>query len=246
MADNKSSQSKTEPPTQKRLRDLRRKGQVAKSRDVPATAVVIAGVTFLALAGHLLIGGISAMVNEAASFDFRTLTNTSVMTHWAASLFTRMLVLTLPFVLILAAVSALASFLQTGPVFSLDPVKPQLSRINPIEGARRLFSLSTVVEFLKLLVKALVLALLLWMLGAHWLPELLRSHWLETNGVLPLATAVLASLSWLAAACFMCTTVFDVWFQRWNFSKQNRMTFDEVRREHKETEGDPHVRNRRR
>ena len=68
MADNKSGQSKTEPPTQKRLRDLRRKGQVAKSRDVPATAVVIAGVAFLALAGHLLIEGISAMLDEAADF----------------------------------------------------------------------------------------------------------------------------------------------------------------------------------
>ncbi|HKE94698.1 MAG TPA: EscU/YscU/HrcU family type III secretion system export apparatus switch protein, partial [Povalibacter sp.] len=235
MADNKPSQSKTEPPTPKRLRDLRRKGQVAKSRDVPATAVLVAGGILLMAAGGLLCDALREIMERSVSFDFRTIDEPATLVGWTVTLLRRLAGLTLPPVLLLAAVSALVSFLEVGPVFSTDPVKPQLARINPIEGIRRIFSLATAVELLKLLLKTLALALLLWMLAMHWLPQLLRSHWLPVADILPLTGALFVQLVWIAVACFIATTAFDVWFQHWHFRRLNRMTFEEVRREHKET-----------
>jgi type III secretion protein U len=247
MADsNQSSQAKTELPTAHRLRELRRKGQVPQSKDLSATVSVIAACAFFALAGPLWIARCQAMLSDVTSFDFRRLADDTVLVSWIRELLTELIFLSAPPIVLLVVVAALASGLQSGGVFSMHPVKPEMSRLNPVEGFKRLFALQTVVELLKLTAKTAILGLLLWLIAHDWLPELLRSHWLPTAGILPLANTVFAALAWSAVACFLATTMFDLWFQRWNFRRKNKMSLEEVRRERKENEGDPHIRSRRR
>ena len=246
MNDKDSSQSKTEPPTHKRLRDLRKKGEVAKSPDVSATAAVIAGVIYFAVGGGYLLDRLKGIVHSAASADFNALSDPQALLQWMRELFVSALVLVLPFVLILLAASALAGFLQVGAVFSMEPIKPQLTRLNPVEGVKRLFSLRNLVELAKLLVKTLVLTVVVVLLVRYSLPTLLRSHWLEVGSILPLALRFFSLLAWSALACFIAIAAFDVWFQNWDYRRRNRMSIDEVRREYKEMEGDPHIRGRRR
>jgi type III secretion protein U len=152
----------------------------------------------------------------------------------------------LPIVLIAIVIGALAGFIQVGPVFSTEQIKPQVSRINPIAGLKRVFSARTAVEFVKLLVKATVLCTVIWITAWHALPSLLQSHWLDIRGVLPLALRLIEILCWCAIACFIAVAAFDLWFQKWEFMRRNRMSIEEVRRELRETEGDPQIRGRRR
>ena len=131
-------------------------------------------------------------------------------------------------------------------VFVAEQIKPQVSRIDPMMGMKRIFSMRTLVELIKLIVKATALGAVVWIAAWHALPTLLQSHWLPAAGILPLATRMLEILGWCALVSFIALAAFDLWYQKWEFLRQNRMSIDEVRREHKETEGDPHVRNRRR
>lgn len=246
MSERETSQAKTEPPTAKRLRDLRRKGQVAKSPDVGATAGLVAGLGALLIAGEQLVDRLSRVLERSASADFKTFDDTQVLVQWSADMLIEMAWMTLPIVLIAVVVALLAGFLQVGPVFSTEQVKPQVDRINPVTGFKRVFSMRTFVELIKLIVKSVLLGAVVWVAAWHALPTLLQSHWLPVAGVLPLATRMLETLGWCAIAVFIAIAAFDLWFQKWEFVRRNRMSIDEVRREHKETEGDPHVRSRRR
>lgn len=246
MSERETSQAKTEPPTPKRLRDLRRKGQVAKSPDIGATAGIIAGLGALLLAGEQLVNRLNHVLERSATADFKALDDTRVLVQWIADMLIEMAWMTLPIVLVAIVVGVLAGYLQVGPVFSTEQIKPQLSRINPVMGVKRVFSMRTFVELIKLIVKATVLGAVVWVTAWHALPTLLQSHWLPAAGILPLATRMLEILGWCAIASFIAIAAFDLWYQKWEFLRQNRMSIDEVRREHKETEGDPHVRNRRR
>jgi type III secretion protein U len=242
----KSSQAKTEQPTVKRLRDLRKKGDVAKSADVPATVVVLVAVIYFSLAGTQFLTRLTALLQKAATTDFRTLDSPSSVADWTHSVLLEAWHLTWPLVLVLVAASALASFLQVGAVFSFEAVKPQLSRASPMEGMRRLFSRRSVIELVKLIVKTLLLIAVFWLLSRQLISTLLQSHWLQTAQLLPLGTSVLGILSWAALCGFILITTFDVWFQRWDYRRRNMMTIDEVRREQREMEGDPQIRSRRR
>jgi type III secretion protein U len=246
MNEQQTSQAKTEPPTQKRLRDLRRRGEVAKSPDVGATAGILAGLATLLVAGDYLIDRLNRVLQQAANADFLAFNDTRLLAQWTAEMFLEVLWTTLPIVLVSIVVGALAAFLQVGPVFSMEQLKPRLSRVNPVSGAKRVFSTRTVVELLKLILKATVLAGVVWMAAWHTLPSLLQSHWLPIGGILPLALRLLRILIWSAAACFIAIAAFDLWYQKWEFLRRNRMSIEEVRRELRETEGDPHIRSRRR
>lgn len=241
-----SSQAKTEQPTIKRLRDLRKKGDVAKSADVPATAAVLAAVVYFSLAGAQFLTGLTALLEKAATADFRTLDSAASVADWTHGLLLEGLHLIWPFLLTLLAASALAGFLQVGGVFSFEAVKPQLSRASPAQGLQRVFSRNSVIELLKLIVKTLLLIAIIWLLARQLISTLLQSHWLETAQLLPLSTRVLGILSWAALCGFLLITIFDVWFQRWDYRRRNMMTIEEVRREHREMEGDPQIRSRRR
>lgn len=246
MSERDSSQAKTEPPTQKRLKDLRKRGQIAKSPDVAATVAMIAGVVFLTVAGGAMIERLRDVLARSASLDFRTLDSPQMLLHWTRDLLLHAAWGVVPMVVVLVAVGVLAGFLQAGPVFAGEQVKPQLSRVNPVEGCKRLFSLRSLMEIAKLSVKAAALFAIVWVSVRSALPELLRSHWLPDDGVLPLGLQLLRGLCWLAIVCFIAIAAFDLWFQNWDFRRNHRMSIEEVRREHKETEGDPHIRNRRR
>ncbi|HEU4652638.1 MAG TPA: EscU/YscU/HrcU family type III secretion system export apparatus switch protein [Steroidobacteraceae bacterium] len=245
MAEDKSNQAKTEKPTAHRLRHLRRKGQVPVSKDVAATAATIAGCTFLALAGNYWIARCSALIRAALEFDFVRLQDNAMLIAWIEHGFATLMVLCIPPIVLIGCAATLALALQTGGVFSTDLFKPQLNRLSPAAGIKRLFSMQTAIELLKLIVKTFLLFSLLWIVLRAWLPDLLRIHHAQVEAIQPIAARVLAIIAWGATALFIATTVFDLWFQRWNFQRRNRMSVEELKRERKETEGDPLLRSRR-
>jgi type III secretion protein U len=245
VSEQESSQAKTEPPTQKRLRDLRRKGQVAKSPDVSATVAIIVGVCFFVFAGNFIMDRIERVLDTAASADFRALMDPQALSQWTAQMLLEVVWITLPIIVVLVVVAAVTSFIQVGPVFASEQVTPKLERIDPIAGIKRLFSIRTFVELCKLFVKAALLTAVIWLTARHALPALLQSHWLRVEGLLPLALRLLKTLCWFAIAAFIAVAAFDLWFQKWEFLRRNRMSIEEVRREHKEVEGDPLMRHRR-
>jgi flagellar biosynthetic protein FlhB len=151
-----SSGEKTEQPTQKRLRDARKKGQVAKSQDLSSALVLLAAVGLLSVAGPLagaaLAGAMREGTRRAASFR-GVLDPAAAVSVLHSAVFTLALVLA-PFLLALMVIALLAVYLQVGSLFAAEALKPDIKKLNPVEAfTQKFFKARPYVEMLKTLLK---------------------------------------------------------------------------------------------
>jgi type III secretion protein U len=258
LADKDQGGDKTEKPTPKRLADARKKGEVAKSRDVTATATLLIWVLVL------LFGADFAGTRLAALFDrdFLLIGSHESFAVSAAALgraaFGLFLLLTAMALVPVALTGALSEFLQAGGLFSLEKVKPTLDKLNPIEGIKRLFSLDNLAELLKTLAKAVLIVFVTWLVLRGSLAEIVEKTGPllqpagEADGrpaslsVLILTGQVLRTTLLWTFAIFLLVAVLDLAWQRHSYLKKMRMSLRDIRDEHKENEGDPLVKSNRR
>ena len=158
---------KTEQPTPRKRQEARKRGQVAISREVESALVLLAAFAVMRFAGPQIWGGLEALMRDSFVQLDREPLNTELTAQVEAGLVWRAVLLLLPIMLAVAAVGAIGGVAQTGGVLSLQPLKPQPRRLNPLKGARRVFaSKQAAVTFAKSVAKFGVLggiaALTLW------------------------------------------------------------------------------------
>lgn len=237
----KPSEEKSLPPSEKKLRDARKKGQVSRSSDM-VTAMVMLGCTIYVVAAA---GGIENRVRNLIS------TTTRLYHEPFDTLWPRLLGLgseivvraVLPLIVItLVAVVLTNVVIMRGMLFSVDPVKPKFERINPAEGLKRIFSARGIIEFVKSLIKMVSLAVALvivYRLGLQALMDAPRCGFGCLEGVF---MALLKPLVITALIAFFIVGLIDVQMQRLLFRRDQRMTRTEQKRERKDQEGDPEIR----
>ena len=251
MADNDSG-DRTEKPTQKRLEDARRKGDVVKSREITSTV----GLVLWLGIGTLLLTFATARLGALFEALFTTIGIGWMHTGFAgasralgARAAEMALLLTALMLVPAACVGLLSDFLQAGPVLTFDKLKPTLENLNPVAGVKRMFSMDNLVEVLKAVVKAALLFLCGWLLVKASLPDLIalgRSPRLLPEAIGDLAWRLTFRLmAWSVALCAL-VSILDAAWQRHSFTKKMRMSMRDIRQESKESEGDPHVKQQRR
>ena len=230
---------KTEMPTPKKLRDARDKGQVCTSKDVVSTAILVVllavtGVTGVSLARDAgeLTRFVGLRVAENDVFAVREAGKLAVVMICKYSF---------AFALIAAIVGVAANMVQIGFLFTLEPLKPDGKKINPAEGAKRIFSMKNLFEFLKNCVKVTFLGYLIYKIVVRSVPVLLPLCYGTISDVFPVLSEVLKTLAAYTAFGYIVIAVVDRLFQQKNFTKQMMMTKDEVKREYKEMEGSQEV-----
>ncbi|GAA0480695.1 SctU family type III secretion system export apparatus subunit BscU [Parasphingorhabdus litoris] len=253
----KDSGDKTELPTPKKLKDARKKGDIAKSKDVGAA---FSTVTFLLLfavaAGYccLLIGQFAlAMLNQATSMPFDTALDQ--LGQRALWLFIGLSALLLA---PLAVIGMLVEFFQAGPVMTGEKMKPTLDKLNPVEGLKRMFGKDGLVEMVKTLLKviALVSIVILVFFGAVGeVGGIVRQAlWTDQAGAgqiagsrtLDLIYSITLQLLMWSAALFLFIALLDRIYAKHAFIKKMKMSRRDIRQEHKDDEGDPMVKSHRR
>jgi type III secretion protein U len=236
---------KTEKPSQKKLRDARKKGEVAHSKDVISTVEFVALLIVLWGLGGWILTTLQGVLELAitAPQQVRDGRHWLLLTQQALQDGAR-IVLPLLGAGVVAAV--LAGFAQTRGVFSFDPLKLKFERMNPAEGLKRLFSSRQVFELLKLVAKVCLLGSALWYIVKDGMAPALRSVYSAPQTAGLIGWELLLWLFGTAAIIYLLTALADFGIQIYEFIKQQRMTKDEVRREHRDENGDPHVRGRRR
>ncbi|WP_296180689.1 EscU/YscU/HrcU family type III secretion system export apparatus switch protein [Pseudomonas sp. UBA1879] len=242
MAD--SSEEKSQPATDKKLRDARQKGQVAKSQDLVSGMVIL----FCTLCISILLPQAQAQVT--ALLDMVALIYIEPFhSVWPRVLDTAeqlVLTLTLPVVAVTVAVVVLTNIItMRGMVFSVEPIKPEFKRINPAEGFKRIFSMRSFVEFLKGLVKLVLLALAFYVVGRHALQALMESSRCGAGCIESTFFLVLKPLMFTVLAAFLLVGGVDVLMQRWLFGRDMKMTRSEQKRERKDVDGDPLIKSER-
>lgn len=238
------SQEKTEQATPKRLEDARDKGNVARSMELNSVCVLFAGLAGLYFFGPAMTSQLAVLsrtiLANCASFP---LTTDSVHSYVASGAW-MMLNLLGPVVLTIMAVGLLINYAQVGVLFTAHPLTPELSKINPIEGFKRLFSLRSLVELAKGIIKILIVGYVTYVTLKGQYRDFLPL--MDQTATQILAFAVHSSFVLFLRLCLvlLVLSILDYGFQRWEYQRNLRMTRYEIKEETKQQEGPPHLRAR--
>lgn len=246
MAEQQDQAQRTEDPTPKRLADARKKGDAPKSQEVNAAVMLAAGVLALWMLAGPAASSLMHIGNAFLDHPHEFLMDGPALQQLLAAIALKLgAALGLIAVLVFAA-AILANAGQAMPVFTTEKMKPSLQKISPIAGAKRIFGPTGLFNFAKGVGKLIIVGVLLFV--ALW-PDrdlLVGSLTADASDLLSMIKALTLKLVGLTVAAMLIIAGLDYAFQRHSWMKRLRMTKEEVRRELKETEGDPQVKGRQR
>jgi type III secretion protein U len=236
---------KTEKPTQKKLDDAREKGQVAKSPDLTETVCMLGVIGVLMMGEHMIADSLRGLVTQTLDF-VRGDHSLQSMLHALYHLFGVAVMILLPIAGAGALSAAIGTAAQTGLVIAFEPVMPKFQAVNPGAGLKRIFSLRAVIDVGKRLIKLAVLLPVMWISIEHMLPLLSSAAYQPLGPLMKVLWQALLKLLTISFVAYLVIGFADFKIQKWLFIRQNRMSKDDIKRERKQQDGDPHVKRERR
>lgn len=240
MAD-ETSQEKTEEPTGKRLKDAKEKGQSAKSKDLNSLLILtFAGFSFISL-GPTTFKNFGNIISQFLQFDYKTIKTIDATLALARQFAADMISVILPILFIIMIATILGPIILGGWVFSTKSLAPKMERLSPLKGIKRMFSIKSLMELVKSILKFTVVASVGILVWYSQIQDFL------SIGSLPLLIAIkkaFSMLSWsflFVSLGLIFIAAIDVPFQLFQHKKELKMTKQEVKDEFKETEGKPEV-----
>jgi flagellar biosynthetic protein FlhB len=243
MAEN-DAQERTEQATPKRLDEARKKGQIPRSRELSTAAVTLVGGAALYMLGGRVTGQMAEMMRRGLSLSRDEATDATHMLPALGHAAADGLWMSGPLLAAVALAAIIAPLALGGWSFATQAMAPQFSRMNPIEGVKRMFAMRSLVELAKAMAKfgvvAVVATIVLWN-DAPALLALGREPLQQAIGhAVQLSGKALITIS----AGLLIIAGFDVPYQLWQYAKQMRMSREEIREEYKESEGSPEIKGR--
>jgi type III secretion protein U len=236
---------KTEKATPKKLRDARKKGQVAKSQDFPsAFTFVVSLATTVAAAGYIY----SQLISYFA-FVFKGISGNPDLTNrgggYVAQALMVILNASLPIMLITTIVGLLVSFLIIGPVFSMEAMKFDVKRLNPVSNIKNMFKFKTLFELMKSILKISGAVILIYSVMNTSLQELIATAAMTPLEIVSVISGFIVKVAIRVGIFFLIIGLIDLVYQKYNFGKEMKMEKFEVKQEYKDTEGDPLIKSKR-
>jgi flagellar biosynthetic protein FlhB len=239
MSEQDQSQ-KTEDPTQKKLADAAKKGDVLASRELGTAMVVVVGAAWLALAGPAMVGSLELMVRDGLSFGFE-----DVRTFDPAGAFLRLLaIIAIPVIVLfgLTMIAAVAGPALLGSLgFRGEAIGFKGSKLNPLSGVKRIFGLQGLIELGKSILKVLLIGSIgVWLLMGE-LPGLIGLGALDIRAAIYSVGGTFVFAVLLMAGALGLIALIDVPAQKLQRTRRLRMSKQEIKDEHKQSEGSPEV-----
>jgi flagellar biosynthetic protein FlhB len=239
------SDDKTEEPTSKKLDDARKKGQIWKSKDLTGVFGLVVGLGVV----RSTWPDVEAKVTELFRYSFDHIAHPEGIQEATSHLMTMglnsVLMLSLPVVAAVALVGGLVDFLLVGSLFTIDPLFPKLEKLNPIAGLKNLISKKQIIELLKNLAKISVAGYVTFGVVRDSMPLVVETVRNDINVTLAVMGELLYRLAMRVGMVFFLFAIFDVWWQRMSYMKDMMMSKEDVKKEYKESEGDPHTKAKR-
>jgi len=244
VAGKDDSEEKTHKPTAKRLREARKNGQVAQSKELTGAAGLLCGVVAIAFAMPTILGYFEQLLSlsvTATSGISQGAVKTALM-----HAFMVLALVALPVLFVCGFFASIVARIQTGSVFSLEPVKPKLERVNPMQLIKQIFSAKSIVMLLMMVGKTALMAVGIFVVFNHFMSDAIQM----VIGGAPAALTVVreanvALVIWCVVA-FLGMAGLDFAFQRYQFGRDMRMSLHDIKRERREDEGDPIIKSARR
>jgi len=234
---------KTEQPTSKRLRDSRKKGDVAYSKDFTQTLLILAIFGYLLGNSGRIVESLAQMIllpGTLLRLEFHDAANTLVTEVLTTAAWT-----VLPFLGIVLGVGIFADAMQVGLLFAFEKLKPSGKKLNVLANAKNMFSKKNLVEFLKSFLKIAILSSLLATLIRDAMPILTSIPQAGLPGLGQVIATLLKTMLIHIGLAYSVIALADFVWQRFNYRKGLMMSKDEVKQEYKQMEGDPHIKHQR-
>jgi flagellar biosynthetic protein FlhB len=244
MAENENGQDKTEDPTDKKIRDSREEGQIARSKELNTLAIMMAGAIGLLVEGGDIARAMSYMMTSNFTITREVIMDQGSMGRMLLATGKIALTVMLPFFMVMVAAAVIGPISLGGWLFATKSMVPKFSRMNPLSGLKRMFSPNALIELLKSFAKFLiVLIVALVVLNMEEGALISIAHEPLERAIIHSLQVVGWSTLWMACGLIFIAAV-DVPFQLWEAHKKLLMTKQEVRDEHKNSEGSPEVKQR--
>ena len=236
-----ASDDKTEEATPKKKSDSRKKGQIPKSKEVGLALTLLASTLVIVFLGQYAINGFSstmiAFLNNYIniSLDYNSVKDITLIAIW------RIGIIFLPIVLPILVLGVIANMVQTGALFTKEPLKPDFSKLNPINGFKRMFSMRTVMELFKDLAIVSVVGYIGYRFVVDNYISILYSGSSNPQSILTEIINLAVSIFFKITIVMIVIAIIDYVFQRYQYNKDLRMTKQEIKEEYKQEEGDPEI-----
>lgn len=236
---------KTEQATPKKLRDAKRKGQVAKAQDLPSAVTFIASVA-------VTLGMIHFLYHQLSDFltaTFKLVTHgdlSTIISQLFMQSFIVIFLCSIPVMLAVCFIGIVINFLTVGPVFAPEVFKFDIKKFDPIQNLKAKFKVKTLVELIKSLIKITLATYVIYTVVYKSIPVLIQTVSLPITQALLIFNTFLLEVIIKVGLLFLIIAVFDFIYQKKNFAKEMKMEKFEVKQEYKNTEGDPLIKSKRR
>jgi flagellar biosynthetic protein FlhB len=239
-------QEKTEEATPKRLRDARKKGQVARSRDLNTIVILICAFALIAFMRGYMGEQFRALFQSNFELAAKGDITPEILFLTGQKTFMSYVKIVAPFLAVIVVIAFAVGFFQTGPIFSGEPLKPQPKRLNAVENLKNMFKITTLVELLKNIAKMSLIFYIAYTVIADSLREVVLTVTSTPEKSMQVGSHIVVSFFIKVFVVFIVIAIIDFMVQRWHYKKQLRMTKEEVKREYKQDEGDPLIKSMRR
>jgi type III secretion protein U len=234
---------KTELPTPKKERDARQKGQVARSQEVVTTISMFGTIAVISAMGGTIWSRLTTLIDQIADIAARkegVSLDEGLALSWSVGVD-----LTLPILGTVIFLGIAANMGQFGVLTSLQALEPKLERISVLAGFKRIFSAKQLVELLKSVIKIVFLTVLLYIVLGDAIGPFISAVSCGMECMSTVTTSVMNRVLFMTAIAFVIVAVADLFWQRHSHTKSLMMSKEEIKREYKESEGDPHVKGHR-
>ncbi len=243
MAEN-DDQERTEQATSKRREEAREKGQVPRSQEVVSVGILIAGLLFFYFGGSTLLSKtmnvMTVGLREAGGADLTPNSTSIIITNYIFNGFG----ILFPLLVAVLVAALLGNVLQFGFMFSTESIQPKIDKISPAKGFKRLFSVRSIVELIKGILKICVIGFVAYIIIRKEFDHLITLSDQSIWGMFSYMSAVCFKILLATTVVLVFLAILDYVYQRWEYEKSLRMTKQEIRDEFKNSEGDPMIKAR--
>jgi flagellar biosynthetic protein FlhB len=241
----RSDQEKTEQPTPKRLQEARKKGQVAQSKEVSSALILLTSLGGFLFAGSWMFWSLSGFMRRIfQNLGTFRLHDVSTVSAFLLEIFEQIFLILMPLMLVVFVAGIAANIFQIGFLFTSKPLIPDLSKLDPVKGMKKFFSLKALAELVKSLFKIFSvggIAFLMLKGELETIPSLIQMSIAE---ILSFIGRVSFKMCLYVCLFLIVLAILDYVYQRWQHEKDMKMTKQEVKDESKQTEGDSTVKSR--
>jgi len=244
MAEQDTGAERTEDATPKRIADARKKGDVARSKELNTVLMLLASLIGFAMLGDTGVTAYKQLARNQWQIDRENLfTNDGVLNGFLLP-FMEALWIASPFLLLMLLAVFIGPLFMGGWVFSVSSLKIDLKKLDPFAGIKRMFGIQSLAELVKSVLKVVVLACLSFLMFSLYIDDYLSLGTMPLVEAINRAFGIIFVIILVLVLSLSLVAVVDVPYQQWSYAKKLKMTFQEVREENKEQVGNPEVKSR--